>query len=229
MTNVDDTETPTTNSNLNSHCLSESIHFPSTSSTAPHSTTFTAPSFPLQLPGDATIPQPARPMSQPSMAVEPRASSYHDKGPRDAYGHQYSNQQHQPIHQPPGNHDGEQDILTAPRARTKIDLSTILPPPPPPQRDSFRLHSGGPPTSITATMGDSDKTSSRKRAASISVDEAGKHPLIQDLSLYTPVTTQPMAFLNNGISGPGPVVGEPKDLICLCTKAPKVPRPRNGT
>ncbi|CAJ2510837.1 Uu.00g064620.m01.CDS01 [Anthostomella pinea] len=52
----------------------------------------------------------------------------------------------------------------------------------------------------------------RKRAASIDVQEAN-HPRIQSLSLYTPTTAR---------SDGG------RDMICLCTKAPKVPRPRNA-
>ncbi|KAI1471561.1 uncharacterized protein F4812DRAFT_449573 [Daldinia caldariorum] len=56
---------------------------------------------------------------------------------------------------------------------------------------------------------------SRKRAYSIDVDEANQ-PRIQDLRLYTPSTGTP-----NTAEGL-------RDLICLCTKAPKVPRPRNA-
>ncbi|KAI0137126.1 HMG box protein [Xylariales sp. AK1849] len=59
----------------------------------------------------------------------------------------------------------------------------------------------------------------RKRASSISIDEANKHPRIQDLSLYTPGSSTSRSF-----SG----VERPRELICLCTKAPKVPRPRNA-
>ncbi|KAK8107517.1 uncharacterized protein PG998_009530 [Apiospora kogelbergensis] len=61
----------------------------------------------------------------------------------------------------------------------------------------------------------------RKRAASIDTHEANKHPRLQDLSLYTPATGRSLAT-------PLDVGGGPRDLICLCTKAPKVPRPRNG-
>ncbi|KAI0843692.1 hypothetical protein F5Y06DRAFT_284106 [Hypoxylon sp. FL0890] len=53
----------------------------------------------------------------------------------------------------------------------------------------------------------------RKRSYSIDVEEANQ-PRIQDLRLYTPNT----ANSNEG----------PRELICLCTKAPKVPRPRNA-
>ncbi|OTB04836.1 hypothetical protein M426DRAFT_320419 [Hypoxylon sp. CI-4A] len=56
----------------------------------------------------------------------------------------------------------------------------------------------------------------RKRAHSIDVEEANQ-PRIQDLRLYTPGTAT--STLSEG----------PRELICLCTKAPKVPRPRNGT
>ncbi|KAH6656225.1 hypothetical protein BKA67DRAFT_551284, partial [Truncatella angustata] len=61
---------------------------------------------------------------------------------------------------------------------------------------------------------------SRKRAAPISVDEANKDIRLQDLNLYTPSSSHSSAF-------PGGA-GDPRELICLCTKAPKVPRPRNG-
>ncbi|KAI0384906.1 hypothetical protein F5Y04DRAFT_269315 [Hypomontagnella monticulosa] len=55
----------------------------------------------------------------------------------------------------------------------------------------------------------------RKRAYSIDVEEANQ-PRIQDLRLYTPSTA-------------GSNINEaPRELICLCTKAPKVPRPRNA-
>lgn len=52
----------------------------------------------------------------------------------------------------------------------------------------------------------------KKRAKSIDIDEANQ-PSIARLSLYTPTTAR-----NDG----------PRELICLCAKAPKVPRPRNG-
>lgn len=71
--------------------------------------------------------------------------------------------------------------------------------------------------SSTATT----KPGVRKRAASIDIHEANKHPRLQDLSLYTPATGRSLAT-------PLDVGGGPRDLICLCTKAPKVPRPRNG-
>jgi hypothetical protein len=53
----------------------------------------------------------------------------------------------------------------------------------------------------------------KKRAKSIDVDEANQSSIAR-LSLYTPSTAR-----NEG----------PRELICLCAKAPKVPRPRNGT
>ncbi|KAI0100698.1 hypothetical protein F4776DRAFT_658234 [Hypoxylon sp. NC0597] len=53
----------------------------------------------------------------------------------------------------------------------------------------------------------------KKRSYSIDVEEANQ-PRIQDLRIYTPNT----ASSNEG----------PRELICLCTKAPKVPRPRNA-
>lgn len=55
----------------------------------------------------------------------------------------------------------------------------------------------------------------RKRAYSIDIEEANQ-PRIQDLRLYTPNMAT-----SNASEGP-------RELICLCTKAPKVPRPRNG-
>ncbi|KAI1095198.1 hypothetical protein F5B19DRAFT_369952 [Rostrohypoxylon terebratum] len=55
----------------------------------------------------------------------------------------------------------------------------------------------------------------RKRAYSIDIEEANQ-PRIQDLRLYTPNTAT-----SNASEGP-------RELICLCTKAPKVPRPRNA-
>ncbi|KAK5662853.1 hypothetical protein OQA88_6264 [Cercophora sp. LCS_1] len=59
----------------------------------------------------------------------------------------------------------------------------------------------------------------RKRVASISTEDVG-HPSIGDLSLNTPTTAYP------GSARPG---NDPiSSLICLCTPAPKVPRPRNA-
>ncbi|KAI1766848.1 hypothetical protein GGR53DRAFT_181320 [Hypoxylon sp. FL1150] len=55
----------------------------------------------------------------------------------------------------------------------------------------------------------------RKRIPSIDVEEAN-HPRIQDLRLHTPNTAK------SNISE------SPREMICLCTKAPKVPRPRNA-
>ncbi|KAI0457262.1 hypothetical protein F5B21DRAFT_512812 [Xylaria acuta] len=52
----------------------------------------------------------------------------------------------------------------------------------------------------------------KKRAKSIDVDEANQSDIAR-LSLYTPTTAR----------GDGP-----RELICLCAKAPKVPRPRNA-
>lgn len=52
----------------------------------------------------------------------------------------------------------------------------------------------------------------KKRAKSIDIDEANQSSIAR-LSLYTPTTAR-----NDG----------PRELICLCAKAPKVPRPRNG-
>ncbi|KAL7624513.1 slightly ste11-like protein [Parahypoxylon ruwenzoriense] len=56
---------------------------------------------------------------------------------------------------------------------------------------------------------------SRKRAHSIDIEEANQ-ARIRDLRLYTPNTAR--STTSEG----------PRELICLCTKAPKVPRPRNA-
>ncbi|KAI0970980.1 hypothetical protein F4678DRAFT_472936 [Xylaria arbuscula] len=52
----------------------------------------------------------------------------------------------------------------------------------------------------------------KKRAKSIDVDEANESSIAR-LSLYTPTTAR-----SDG----------PRELICLCAKAPKIPRPRNA-
>ncbi|KAI0555769.1 hypothetical protein F4679DRAFT_5082 [Xylaria curta] len=52
----------------------------------------------------------------------------------------------------------------------------------------------------------------KRRAKSIDIDEVNQSDIAR-LSLYTPTTAR-----GNG----------PRELICLCAKAPKVPRPRNG-
>jgi hypothetical protein len=79
-------------------------------------------------------------------------------------------------------------------------LSSSGPPAPPPQESSHEPHR----RSIT-----------RKRAASINTEEANR-PKIESLSLATPSTASPRPFDTSG------------GLVCLCTPAPKVPRPRNG-
>jgi hypothetical protein len=72
------------------------------------------------------------------------------------------------------------------------------------------------PASSSYTHQDNDEeygaARDKKRARSIDVDEAN-HPSIARLGLYTPTTAR-----SDG----------PRELICLCAKAPKVPRPRNG-
>ena len=55
----------------------------------------------------------------------------------------------------------------------------------------------------------------RKRAASLRTDG----PRIEDLSLNTPTAIE---------RSPPQLPESGRDLICLCTPAPKVPRPRNG-
>jgi hypothetical protein len=62
---------------------------------------------------------------------------------------------------------------------------------------------------------ETDRRSGRKRAASIDVEEAN-HPKMRDLSLETSGVPAP---LNSSTL---------KESICICTPAPKVPRPRNG-
>lgn len=54
---------------------------------------------------------------------------------------------------------------------------------------------------------------SRKRRASISPEEGNNYPQYHDPTVYTP----------NSHSAAS------RELVCLCTKAPKVPRPRNGS
>jgi len=61
----------------------------------------------------------------------------------------------------------------------------------------------------------------RKRTASINTADA-VHPRIQDLSLDTPSTA------TASTTSPHAPPFDARDLICLCTPAPKVPRPRNG-
>ncbi|KAI0601682.1 hypothetical protein F4775DRAFT_588996 [Biscogniauxia sp. FL1348] len=84
-----------------------------------------------------------------------------------------------------------------------------LPPPPPPKPRLRDDPAADPPPS---------RLSLRKRAASIDVEEANHHRM-QSYGLYTPNT----ARADDG--GPG---GGPGEMICLCAKAPKVPRPRNA-
>ena len=55
----------------------------------------------------------------------------------------------------------------------------------------------------------------RKRAASINVEEANKATL-QGLNISTPTCVAVRTDIG-------------RDSICLCTQAPKIPRPRNGT
>ncbi|KAI0865266.1 hypothetical protein F4860DRAFT_500489 [Xylaria cubensis] len=57
-----------------------------------------------------------------------------------------------------------------------------------------------------------DGSRNKRRAKSIDIDEANQSDIAR-LSLYTPTTAR-----GNG----------PRELICLCAKAPKVPRPRNA-
>ncbi|KAI0535865.1 hypothetical protein GGR58DRAFT_528980 [Xylaria digitata] len=57
-----------------------------------------------------------------------------------------------------------------------------------------------------------DGIRNKKRAKSIDIEEANQSNIAR-LSLYTPTTARS---------------DEPRELICLCAKAPKVPRPRNA-
>lgn len=70
------------------------------------------------------------------------------------------------------------------------------------------------PGSVSYAHHDEEHAGSRnkKRAKSIDIDEANQSSIAR-LGLYTPATAR-----ND----------EPRELICLCAKAPKVPRPRNG-
>ncbi|KAI1845408.1 hypothetical protein JX266_008503 [Neoarthrinium moseri] len=70
--------------------------------------------------------------------------------------------------------------------------------------------------------GNSNRPPSRKRAASINTDDANNQPRIQDLSLHTPGSVQTSSSFAGGPTE------QQRELICLCTKAPKVPRPRNA-
>ncbi|ETS77571.1 hypothetical protein PFICI_11445 [Pestalotiopsis fici W106-1] len=74
--------------------------------------------------------------------------------------------------------------------------------------------------SASTAFPDSNRSVSRKRSAPNIIDEANKYPRNQELNLYTPESSRSLAFAG----GPG----DPRELICLCTKAPKVPRPRNA-
>ena len=67
-------------------------------------------------------------------------------------------------------------------------------------------------SSYTHDHGEHGEHKSRKRAKSIDIEEANQ-PNLAKLSLYTPTTAR-----SDG----------PRELICLCAKAPKVPRPRHG-
>ncbi|KAI1813053.1 hypothetical protein GGS20DRAFT_577901 [Poronia punctata] len=68
-----------------------------------------------------------------------------------------------------------------------------------------------PPTPATPSY-NRDDVRTKRRAKAIDIDEAN-HPNVAKLSLYTPALDR----------GQGP-----RELICLCPKAPKVPRPRNA-
>ncbi|KAI1165829.1 hypothetical protein F5B18DRAFT_660133 [Nemania serpens] len=70
------------------------------------------------------------------------------------------------------------------------------------------------PGSVSYAHHDEEHAGSRnkKRAKSIDIDEANQSSIAR-LGLYTPATAR-----ND----------EPRELICLCAKAPKVPRPRNA-
>lgn len=89
-------------------------------------------------------------------------------------------------------------------------------------------HSQDPPTDHNTL---NSAVSPRHRSTSNSTDDADKHPgtstseankrqRTQGLSIYTPGSSRSLAFSGG--------LGDPNELICLCTKAPKVPRPRNG-
>ncbi|KAF2969466.1 hypothetical protein GQX73_g4138 [Xylaria multiplex] len=69
-----------------------------------------------------------------------------------------------------------------------------------------------PASSSYAHHDDYDGIRNKKRAKSIDIEEANQSNIAR-LSLYTPATARGE---------------EPRELICLCAKAPKVPRPRNA-
>ena len=81
------------------------------------------------------------------------------------------------------------------------------PPPPLPPLSTDPSHHAGDVTPRRAI--------NRKRAASINTEEANRAK-IESLSFSTPGSASARPF-------------DAGNLICLCTPAPKVPRPRNGT
>ncbi|KAK3314738.1 hypothetical protein B0H66DRAFT_605667 [Apodospora peruviana] len=93
---------------------------------------------------------------------------------------------------------------SAPRPSTRVDTTTTNSP-----RIGSSSSSSGPLT--------------RKRAATSINTEEANHPRIDRLTLNTPNTpSSPFG------GGGGPGGGSGRDLVCLCTPAPKIPRPRNS-
>ncbi|KAK4235940.1 putative HMG-box-containing domain protein [Achaetomium macrosporum] len=96
----------------------------------------------------------------------------------------------------------QRESETSPTAPLSPSSDPHPPNPPPPSPGSGSRESGR-------------STTTKKRAASINTEEANR-PKIENLSLGTPSTASPRP------------VDAGRDLICLCTPAPKVPRPRNA-
>ncbi|KAK0706720.1 high mobility group box domain-containing protein, partial [Lasiosphaeria miniovina] len=123
---------------------------------------------------------------------------------------------HQQQQQQRQQHRSETSVAVAPLPSTSTTSSpspsSSLHRPPPPSSSSTSRHP--PPHSPRGPL-------TRKRAASINTDEAN-HPLIESLSLNTPID------FAGSRSSPRPLEPARADLICLCTPAPKIPRPRNA-
>ena len=92
---------------------------------------------------------------------------------------------------------------------------------------SAPLRHGGPPGPPLQLPGPSQSSSSvasgnslkRKRAGSTDADNGGSHPRARDLVVKVPTTATGFSFTPGFSSG---------EHMCLCTPAPKIPRPRNG-
>ncbi|KAK9778999.1 putative HMG box domain-containing protein [Seiridium cardinale] len=200
MTDVAATPDSSSNDHHRYHRQSDSISASSTtgsehSSSAPSTTTVTTA---------ASHQHPERPVSRPVMAT---ASSSRTPLPHDGLSVSARYDYHS-AHNFQQNGADHRELARRPTPLMNPTAEATHP-----VQDPFSDNPSA------ATADERYRPTTRKRAASISIGEANKHPRIQDLSLYTPASSQSSAF----VSGPG----EPRELICLCTKAPKVPRPRN--